>query len=301
MTAPITYLSHKQIDKSRWDEGIQRAPNGLVYATSAYLDAMAPGWDALVQGDYDHLFPLPWRRKWGVRYLFQPLLTAQLGLFGGDLTEARFNSFLQSIPRKFRYLDISLNHRNGFTGSVFPLSTRTNYVLDLGRPYEEILATYRQNAKRNIRKAQQLGCTEAADLPVASVTKLASLHIPDEAGLARFTELYGKLREMSKAMTYGILDGKGQLLASCVFLFSHGRAYYILVGNHPNGRTLGASHLLLDAFIRAHAGTELLLDFEGSDLRNLAFFYSSFGARTEYYPALRLNRLPWWCRWMKTA
>jgi len=71
------------------------------------------------------------------------------------------------------------------------------------------------------------------------------------------------------------------------------------VGNHPNGRTLGASHALVDAFIKDQAGQDLLLDFEGSDIRNLAFFYSSFGATEEKYPAIKLNRLPWYIRWMK--
>jgi hypothetical protein len=295
----ITYLPHKQIDKRRWDAAIDRAANGLIYATSAYLDAMAPGWDALVAGDYEFQFPLPWRQKWGVRYLFQPLLTAQLGLFGSGITEARFNSFLAAIPEKFRYLDLSLNHTNVFPGSVLPLRLRTNYVLDLTRPYEQISNAYRQNTKRNLKKARQLGCTETTDIPVEAVTALASLHLPDAEGLRTFSELYRHFRARNEAMTYGILDSKGQLLASCVFLFSHARAYYILVGNHPNGRTLGASHMLIDSFIRGHAGTDLLLDFEGSDLRNLAFFYSSFGAQTEQYPALLHNRLPWWCRWMK--
>jgi hypothetical protein len=71
------------------------------------------------------------------------------------------------------------------------------------------------------------------------------------------------------------------------------------VGNHPNGRTLGASHALIDAFIEDHAAQDLLLDFEGSDIRNLAFFYSSFGAVEEKYAAIKLNRLPWWMKWMK--
>jgi hypothetical protein len=98
---------------------------------------------------------------------------------------------------------------------------------------------------------------------------------------------------------YGVLSAKGEILASAVFIFSHQRAYYILVGNHPNGRTLGASHALIDAFIHHHASTTLTLDFEGSDIRNLAFFYSSFGAFEEYYPAFRLNRLPFWMKWLK--
>jgi hypothetical protein len=64
------------------------------------------------------------------------------------------------------------------------------------------------------------------------------------------------------------------------------------VGNHPNGKTIGASHALIDAFIKDHAGQNLLLDFEGSDIRNLAFFYSSFGAGEEKYTGIKMNRLP---------
>jgi hypothetical protein len=71
------------------------------------------------------------------------------------------------------------------------------------------------------------------------------------------------------------------------------------VGNNPNGRTLGASHSLIDAFIKDHAGQNLLLDFEGSDVRNLAFFYSSFGATEEKYAAIKLNKLSWYIKWMK--
>ncbi|HQW43835.1 MAG TPA: hypothetical protein PLX74_06630, partial [Chitinophagaceae bacterium] len=85
----------------------------------------------------------------------------------------------------------------------------------------------------------------------------------------------------------------------CIFFFSHQRAYYILVGNSPNGKTIGASHMLIDAFIKDYAGKNIALDFEGSDIPSLAFFYSSFGAVHETYPALKINRLPFYLKWMK--
>ena len=88
-------------------------------------------------------------------------------------------------------------------------------------------------------------------------------------------------------------------MASAVFLFYGKRASYILVGNHPDGKTAGASHALINAFIRDHAGQDLILDFEGSDISSLAFFYSSFGAVPELYPEIRLNRLPFWMKWIK--
>jgi hypothetical protein len=101
------------------------------------------------------------------------------------------------------------------------------------------------------------------------------------------------------SITYGVLSAKKELVASCVFLYSHKRAYYILVGNHPDGRTVGASHALIDAFIKDHAGKDMVLDFEGSDIRNLAFFYSSFGAKEENFAGVKLNRLPFYLKWMK--
>jgi hypothetical protein len=101
------------------------------------------------------------------------------------------------------------------------------------------------------------------------------------------------------ATTYGIISPHGELIASCVFFLSHNRAYYILVGNHPNGKTIGASHALIDEFIKDYAGKNMLLDFEGSDIPNLAFFYSSFGATQEKYPSIKWNRLPFYLRWMK--
>lgn len=299
MSNSIQYLPHSQINKAKWDTAIAAAPNGLIYATSTYLDAMAPGWDALVLEDYKALFPLPWRRKWGVSYLFQPFLTAQLGLFGENLSAALFNSFLQAIPEKFRYLDLSLNHQNVFESSLFPLQLRTNFVLSLQPSYEILYSNYRQNIRRNIKKAVQLQCIVKKDIPIQPIIELAKLHANDTEGLQQFETLYGELYTKKNATTYGVYGSNGSLLASCVFVFSHQRAYYILVGNHPNGRTLGASHLLIDAFIREYSGSDLILDFEGSDIRNLAFFYSSFGAKEEVYPALRQNRLPWWSKWLK--
>ena len=104
--------------------------------------------------------------------------------------------------------------------------------------------------------------------------------------------LYEFLKKRGHAITYGAYSSQRQLIASCAYFFSHQRAYYILVGNHPNGKTSGASHLLIDHFIKEHAGENLILDFEGSNISSLAFFYKSFGAGLEKYPGIKLNKLP---------
>ncbi|HEV7330887.1 MAG TPA: GNAT family N-acetyltransferase [Flavisolibacter sp.] len=297
----IRYVQRSGINIEDWDQCIRNAENGLIYGYSFYLDGMTDHWDALVWEDYAFVMPLPWRKKWGVSYLYQPYLTAQLGIFGTGLTLKIVAAFLMAIPKKFQYWDLSLNHQNLFSIPGYALQQRMNYVLDLNHSYENLLKAYRENIRRNIRKSNQYGCRVVTPLAVEEIIALTKFQPSNvtEADYEAFKKLFRQLAGQDMAKTYGVVSAGGDLLASAVFLFSHNRAYYILVGNHPNGRTLGASHALVDAFIRDHAGQNLLLDFEGSDIRNLAFFYSSFGAQEERYAAIRLNRLPWWIRWIK--
>ncbi|GAA4755485.1 GNAT family N-acetyltransferase [Flavisolibacter ginsenosidimutans] len=297
----ITYLQRRDVNDEKWNACIASSVNGLIYAYSFYLDAMTDNWDALVLGDYEAVMPLPWRKKWGITYLYYPFLTAQLGVFSKELSVDIFEDFLNAVPKKFEFWDISFNQQNLFAVKGYPLYERSNYVLSLNKTYEDLYKAYRENVRRNVKKSLRYGCCVKTDVLIDEIIALAKLQAQKatEKGLENFKNLFALLDEKGMAKTYGVVSQKDELLASAVFLFSNNRAYYILVGNHPNGRTLGASHALIDAFIKDHAGQDLLLDFEGSDVRNLQFFYSSFGAKEEKYAAIKLNRLPWWVRLVK--
>ncbi|HRF18350.1 MAG TPA: GNAT family N-acetyltransferase, partial [Chitinophagaceae bacterium] len=184
------------------------------------------------------------------------------------------------------------------------LYQRSNFVLSLESTYEELFRNYRENIKRNIKKAIQVGCSAETGFEEEKVIQLAMQQMKNQSkettdNINRFRKLYKILYEKGMATTYGILSVQKELLASAIFFYSHNRAYYILVGNHPNGKTIGASHFLIDSFIKDHAGKKIVLDFEGSDIRNLAFFYSSFGAVEEKFAAIRLNKLPFYLKWLK--
>ena len=299
----IQYFTNRTIDKVKWDDCINKADNGLIYAYSFYLDIMAKHWDALVLNDYEAVMPLTWNCKHGINYLYQPFLAAQLGVFGNNITEKMVGNFIEVIPPSYRFIEISLNSKNVFgVPSGFSIH-RSNYVLNLNKPYNILQQHYRENIRRNIKKAKQLGCTVKKNFDVEEVIILAMQQMKTQNNesadnISRFRRLYQVLQEKGMATTYGI-QLNNELLASCVFFVSHNRAYYILVGNHPNGKTIGASHFLIDAFIKGYAEKDILLDFEGSDISSLAFFYSSFGAAQEVYPSIKINRLPFYLRWLK--
>jgi hypothetical protein len=304
-TDNIQYLTNQQIDKTKWDRCIDNAANGLIYAYSFYLDGMARHWEALILNDYETVMPLPWNKKLGIHYLYQPFLAAQLGVFGNNIGDQLIENFLNAIPSKFKYSDICLNQGNIFKLKKIELYQRSNYVLDLNKPYDQLYNNYSENIQRNIKKCLQAGCTVQKDFTVEKVIELAVMQMKTqnsktEDNINRFRKLYQQLHQKQMATTYGIISSQNKLLASCVFFFSHNRAYYILVGNHPDSKNIGASHALIDAFIKDHAGKSVLLDFEGSDIPGLALFYSSFGAVEEIYAGLKLNRLPFFLKWIKS-
>lgn len=265
---------------------------------------MAKNWDALVQNDYEAVMPLTWNKKFGINYLYQPAFTACLGVFGKSITAETVNSFLHAIPEKFKYWDIYFNPGNVFNFSDYNLYERKNFVLDLRGNYEKLFTDFKDNIKRNIKKSEKFSLLINNNIGIADVIMLAkeqasAYAVPDENDFVNFNKLYQLLYSKEKAMSYAVFTKEKQLLAAAVFFFSHNRAYYILVGNHPNGKTLGASHALINAFIKDHAGENLLLDFEGSDIPSLAFFYSSFAAVEEKYSAVKLNKLPAVIKWFK--
>ena len=312
----VKHLTYQQIDKVKWDACIDNADNGLIYAYSFYLDCMAKNWEALVLNDYEAVMPLTWNKKYGISYLYQPAFTASLGVFarpqdsvsraqwGKTINAEIISAFLTAIPSKYKYWDIYFNHGNFFELKDFKLYERVNYILDLNSDYENLYSAFSDNIKRNIKKAAQFHLTINKNIAVADVIAIAKEYAvgnsrTTDKDFANFENLYKLLHKKEKATTYGVYTKEKQLIASAVFFFSHSRAYYILVGNHPNGKTLGASHALINAFIKDHAGENLLLDFEGSDISSLAFFYSSFGAFEEKYSSIRLNKLPAIIKWLK--
>ena len=293
----ISYLAHHQINKTKWDRCIDSAGNGLIYAYSFYLDAMSENWDALILGDYEMVMPLTWKKKYTIYYLYQPFYMASLGIFGNGLSAEIVNDFLKNIPTKFKYWDFYLNRGNLFSLPDFSMYERINYILPLNENYQSLQRKYASSHTRNIKRAKQFGNLVKKDIAIKDVIHLAkeqakNFSLIEQDNFLDLANLFEYLKKRNQAITYGVYSSQNQLVASCAYFFSHQRAYYILVGNHPNGKTSGASHLMIDHFIYEHAGEDLTLDFEGSNISSLAFFYKSFGAIQEKYPGIKMNKLP---------
>ena len=127
MREGIHYVKRQEVNATKWDRCIDQASNGLIYAYSFYLDTMTDSWDALVLNDYEALMPLPWKKKYGIHYLYPPAFTAQLGLFGNAINADLLSGFFRAVPKNFRYWDFPLNHQNLFALEDYPLQEKKQF------------------------------------------------------------------------------------------------------------------------------------------------------------------------------
>lgn len=297
----IKYLRHKHIDKSKWDACLDRSVNGMVYGYSFFLDIMADKrWDALVLGDYEAVFPLVWGRKYGLRYLYQPYFCQQLGLFSiREIDEETLNAFIDKIPRKFVYWDFHLNYQNMFYRPGIDFVQRTSFNINLNESYPEIYDKYNADAKKNLAKSAIAGYVlEKSTDPIKAAEcffKAYGIHYANpEKWKKKIVACAKSAIALDKGFCREIHDVNGNLWCSGFFFKSNGRIHYAMAAPTEEGKKFGATHVLIDEVLKEFSNSQLVFDFEGSDLKNVAYFYSKFGSVRKYYLEIKLNRMPWW-------
>ena len=300
----IQFLKHHQIDKPRWLHAIQQSSNGLIYAWPQFLDAVSPGWQALANDDYSIIMPLTFRKKWSIRYLYQPAFCQQLGVFGNGVDEATTKTFLQAAAQHFSFAEIRLNYNNSFLSDQ--LFIRKNYVLSLVNSYDSIRNQYSKDLiKKNLQRTEKFSLQYSHANNVSSaIDTFEELYADrmsgnDKSDFTALKEACILLQKEGNAFVREVHLPNGELLACGVFLKDNWRIYNIASSTLPNGRTLEANHFLFDQLIQEFAGSGLVLDFEGSEVPGIERFYKKFGSQNQPFYTTRWNRLPWPLRLLK--
>ncbi len=297
----IYHLKHEQINKNRWDQNISKSINGTIYAFSWYLDAVSPGWEALVNLDYTFVMPLTVKRKMGISYMPRPLLSQQLGVFSQDLPSQEIvSAFIQAIPKHIKLIEITLNKFNTAEHDGFQSSQHTSYELELIQNYRQLAKHYAKNNSRNIAKAHK---NSIRIEPAIHPNEFLALLMKDESAGSRILRKTGNLGLISglvktmhtqqTGLLYGSYNADDQLVAACLFGVSHNKIYYLVPVNSPEGRESRAIFAILDHLIQSFSGKAYILDFEGSDIPGLARIYAGFGAQPISYSFIRCNKMPW--------
>lgn len=305
----IWHLDNSSIDRKHWDACVCQHYPDLLYMQSWFLDIMVPGWEALVEAEtssssYHAVMALPCRQKWMISYLYQPYLTAQLGYVGPDNSPANIKRFFEAIPQRFRFWDFCMNDSNPVTIPGYNVFSRNNRMLLLNKPYDSLRASFSENCVRNIRKSEKReyvieqrgheAIQEVLGLYIRT-TKFA----PGSDNINRVKQLIAVMKEKKQLSVYTAVCDTDRLVSAAIFFWQGNRAYFLLPANTQDAKQTGSSAALINAFIKDHSSSQVILDFEGSDITSVDRFYAGFGAEIKPYPAVKMNKLPFLIRWLR--
>ena len=296
----IKYLQHSEIDKCKWDDCILKGQNSLIYAQSFYLDNCTNRhWGALVLDNYEAVMPITFRKKFGIVYLYQPAFLQQGGVFFKIKIDQKIvQLFLVEVLKRFQFAEINLNYSNEFLGLPnIKFKALNNYILPLYKPYVEIASNFSNDFLRNVNKAKK-NLFEYEK----SKTSKTLINLYKKLYSSRFLkvkqkdyEALGKNCETLIKSNNIILRAacvNGEIYAGIILLRDEKRIYNIASSITQKGRKLSANHFLYDSLIKEFSESNLIFDFEGSDIKGISDFYLSMNPINQKYISIKFNNLP---------
>ena len=287
----IRFVPGEAIETIKWNSCVHYATNGNIFGYRWYLDAVTRDWDALVEGDYESVLPLPWRSNWlGKKQLAQPMLVRELGIFSVHvLSIARTKAFLEAIPPEFRSGSLHFNELiRGPAHDRVSWTEGANFQLLLADPYEKISDQYSAQAWTLLAEAEKRGY-----MTVSSVKpeRLAAYFLEQgSANKVRTRQFHALQRLMYNALhrgwgfSMGVVDKNQSLVAADFFFNSHGKVVSALGSQAKRIGDSGALVLLYDNLIRSQAGRPAILDLNGNEALG-----ELLGAQRNSFPVLNLG------------
>ena len=289
----IRLVPRDEIDKVKYNSCVHYANNGNIFGYIWYLDFVAKEWDALVEGDYESVMPLPRREGLlGRPELFQPALMRELGIYSIHvLSPKRVRAFLEAIPASYKKVDLVVNEQVDAPDDLgFAVKNEVNHQLLLEPAYEELAEQYSRPLLLGLEKAEQAEVIPISNMKPEKLAAFYQKYTP--AGGQREQNFHTLQRIMYNVLQRGMGFASGvqsrdkELLAVNFWMYSHHKVISLMPVESPAGAKVHALDYLFNMLIRTHAGRPMILDFNAA---SPAHFATRFGARENFFHRIRRN------------
>lgn len=294
----IVYLKHEEIDKDQWDACIDASKVSKPYARSWYLDIMSPGWEALVDDDYDSVFPVPSRERFKIKYIATPIFLQQLGAFSPDkAAENAIDEFLDYMPEFYWLVDLCVGQKVRYDG--FSITEKSNYEIDLSKPYDQLREKFENSCRHDIDRSYNIKTRFIDDITPVDLVNLFIKMKENVAGSIKERD-FERLRNLmdfcistGKGRITGVRDKSGKIIFGQFIIQTPGYLNMLFRVNTDESRERRLNYRFINEIIKEYAGTKTILDFAGSSIPAIATFIKSFGSVNKPYYRIYRNSLPW--------
>lgn len=300
----IVFHKNNEIDKEQWDNCIKSSHRAKPYAYSWYLDIMAPGWQALVDDDYDSVFPIPGFSRLGIQYIATPVFLQQLGVYSPDKpASVAISEFIEYMPDFFKFIDLCVGQK--IDNYKYKVTEKVNYELDLSKPYQIISDNFSVHCKRNIHASVRRKPELVSDI---TADEIVNLFIENKGKLINGIKNrdYQRLKNLinfcvinKKGRVIGVREARGKIIFAIFLVEIPGIKTMLFVVNTPQSRERRIGYFVVNELIKEYSGTRNILDFAGSSIPSIASFFASFGCTAHPFYRVYRNRLFWPMRLLK--
>lgn len=293
----------------------QKEPSIDLPGRDWWLDAVAGAhaWDVVVvekNGEIVASLPYVLHKKLGFRIILMPPLTPGLGVWirypEGQKYASRLSyeikvcdELIEQLPAFHRFHQ-RFQHR--FTNWLpfywrgFEQTTRYHYIIPNLSDLETVFAEFRENIRREIRKAQKRVRIYENDDP----EKLYHLihktferqNLPVGFSLEFLERIAAACRLRNCCKILFAEDARGRLHSGLLLVWDQQMAYYLQGGNDPDLRNSGAASLLMWEAIQFAATVTQQFNFAGSMIPAIERYFRGFGAvQTPYFAIYKNNHI----------
>lgn len=301
----IRYLKHSEIDPEKWNQAVRNSLSPNVLAEYELLDLLTGDdtWHALVDDDYQAVMPLPTRKKGVLKYVYTPFFLPQMGIFyRQEIPMFKYDWFLEEVSKHYVLADVLLNEQNAWDWKKELTPYFVSYALPLQQSYNELYNRFHENTRRNIKAAQKHQCRiTVQEEEVSDIIALFRENKGSEEAVNFRDDDYARLQRVSDYLlehnlleVYGVRTNDNKLAAGALFVKDGKRRWFWFSGRDNRLSECKPMFLLLDAYIRDHAESDLDLDFNGSSNPNVARLYQGFGGGVLTIPFHRIFKNKLW-------
>ncbi len=300
----IEYHKNNEIDRAQWDNCIRKTHRAKPYGFSWYLDIMAPGWEALIDDEYESVFPVPLFSKFGIKYVATPPFLQQLGAFSPDKpADSALVEFLDFMPDTYKFIDICVSQEICVPG--FKVTPMVNCELDLSKPYEKLWDKFSPACRHSIESAGKKKHDIISDI---KPDELIDLYLRNKdrkkdkikpADIQRLICLMNFCIKNKKGRLLGVRSMRKKLMAGIFIVETHGIKTILLNACSKETTAHNLSYYVVNETISKYSSTRTILDFASSSFTGNIPLDGSFGCVEVPYYRIYCNRLLWPARMVR--
>lgn len=277
-----------------------------IFSKDWWLDAVAgeENWDVvLVERGEIIVASLPYimKKKFFLRYISMPKLTQTAGVWMKYPDGQKYTNkisferevckeLIEKLPQVDAYAQ---NFHYSFTNWLpfywegFNQTTFYTYVLENLQDHEMLFSGFKENIRREIRKAEKKVKVYTGDsigdffLMVKKTFDRQNQTVPYDLTLLK--RLDAACRKENCRKIFFAADERNRIHSAIYVIWDSECAYYIMGGGDPDLRNSGATSLLMWEAIKFASSVTKSFNFEGSMIQPIERFFSGFGANQKPY------------------